>query len=128
MELRFSGIIGRVAAVGHVAAIAGTVYVAAVTMPLTRRDHNAERIADLQSMLARYRGMAAEVPRITSSAALSSSAVTGSCASPLGAIARANPREASRARLAGLRGGGEGVRGEEGAGVRAVGQGTSAGA
>jgi hypothetical protein len=64
MELRFSGIIGRVAAVGLVAAIAGTTYVTAVTMPLARRDHNAEQIADLQAMLARYRRMAAEVPRI----------------------------------------------------------------
>lgn len=64
MELRFSGIIGRVAAIGLVAAIAGAVYVTAVTMPLSRRDHNAEQIADLQAMLERYRGMAAETPRI----------------------------------------------------------------
>ncbi|UEM24400.1 type II secretion system protein M (plasmid) [Skermanella mucosa] len=64
MNLRFDRIIGRVAAISLVGAIVGTVYVTAVAMPLARQERNAEQIANLQAMLARYRGMAVEVPRI----------------------------------------------------------------
>jgi hypothetical protein len=67
MEPRQVGrIFSRIAAVGLLVALVGAAYAIAVASPLVRQERNAQEISHLQDMLARYRRVAAEAPRIRS--------------------------------------------------------------
>jgi general secretion pathway protein M len=64
MEIRLTGPLGRIAALGLLVAVAGAAYTLAVAWPLARQEAMAQEIFDLRHALARYRAIAAEAPGI----------------------------------------------------------------